>query len=533
MIGAQRGETVVCIPVHGGHEHFVACLDSVLAHTSAGVPILICDDASPDRRSQEHVGQIAREASAEHELLYMRHAVNVGFPATANAAFASAAPADVVLLNSDCVVAHGWLEGLREAAYVDQAVATATALTNHGTIVSVPERGVSTPTLPEGWSIEAAAAAVRSRSLRLRPRLLTAVGHCVYLRRSALELVSGFDLAFSPGYGEEVDFSQRCLAAGLLHVAADDVLVLHHGGGSFSTEGVVSPTQAEHEQLLATRYPYYHDAVRAGERDLTGPLPRALGAARRALTGLSVVIDPRAGGGEPDRDTDRQASGLIAALRQIDGVRVTVASGASPGSESRADVVHRLFGVSDLSELASVAAWGDRLILTHRDLLAYHNPGRFGSFAAWERHRGLTRAALGAADHVVFPTAHARSEALAEDLVAADRTSVVALGEGNSGAAPAAERLRDVYHAARDAPPRAVRVVPEQREPPAPHPMSEDGLRLVSEDGLRLVGPGGALPAELERPLLALVTHPQVARPVLGAIKAGYRAGYWLRRRGR
>jgi len=33
----------------------------------------------------------------------------------------------------------------------------------------------------------------------------------------------------------------------------------------------VNPIQAEHEQLIAKRYPDYHSAVRAGERDLTGP----------------------------------------------------------------------------------------------------------------------------------------------------------------------------------------------------------------------------------------------------------------------
>ncbi len=88
---------------------------------------MICDDASPDRRSREHVGQIAQQAAAERELLYMRRESNDGFPATANGAFAAAAPADVVLLNSDTVVADGWLGGLREAAYVDPVIATATA----------------------------------------------------------------------------------------------------------------------------------------------------------------------------------------------------------------------------------------------------------------------------------------------------------------------------------------------------------------------------------------------------------------------
>ena len=37
--------------------------------------------------------------------------------------------------------------------------------------------------------------------------------------------------------------------------------------------------------------------------------------------------------------------------------------------------------------------------------------------------------------------------------------------------------------------------------------------RALSEDAMRLIGPGGALPADVERPLLALATHPQIGAP--------------------
>jgi hypothetical protein len=54
----------------------------------------------------------------------------------------------------------------------------------------------------------------------------------------------------------------------------------------------------------------------------------------------------------------------------------------------------------------------------------------------------------------------------------------------------------------------------------------------LSEDSMRLVGPGGALPSDLERPLLALATHPRIAAPLFGALRFGYRIGYKLRRWG-
>ncbi len=65
------------------------------------------------------------------------------------------------------------------------------------------------------------------------------------------------------------------------------------------------------------------------------------------------------------------------------------------------------------------------------------------------------------------------------------------------------------------------------RQPPGPAAALErtGGLMRgdLSEDAMRLVGPDGALPRELERPLLALATHRKLAEPVLGTLRFGYR----------
>src|SRR5579875_883105 len=103
-----RGDVVVCIPLYGGPELFAACLRSILAHTATAVPILVCDDASPEADLRAQAAEIA--AGAAHVVYYVRRERNLGFPANANGAFAQAAPADVVVVNSDCAVATGWLE---------------------------------------------------------------------------------------------------------------------------------------------------------------------------------------------------------------------------------------------------------------------------------------------------------------------------------------------------------------------------------------------------------------------------------------
>jgi GT2 family glycosyltransferase len=730
-LGTQRGDVVVCIPVYGGHEHFVGCLRSVLAHTAPTVPILVCDDASPDPRSHEFVSKLADAEGSDHDLYYLRRERNVGFPENVNGAFEMAAPADVVVLNSDVVVGEDWLDGLRDAAYGDSRVATATALTNHGSLVSVPDRRPSAQ-LPPEWSLDAAAAVVRARSLKLRPRLPTAIGHCIYVRRRALELVGTFDLAFTPGYGEEVDFSQRCIRSGLSHVLADDVLVLHHGGASFSHNGKRNPVQDEHERIIAARYPYYHDSVKMLEEDVAGPLSRALSAARRALRGLSVVIDGRVLAG-PMTGTQLHVLELVTALARTGAARIRIiipealssyaaqALSIQPEVElltrwqalderfELADVVHRPYQVSNDEDMSFLAKLGERLIVTNQDLIAYHNPSYFRDFDSWEGYRRITRAALAVSDRVMFFSAHARDDALAEDLVEADRASVVHIGVDHvltraptESAAPRGvsdlpdgaelivcigtdfrhknrifalrmleqlqrrhgwggylvlvgprvtlgsstadeaelitlrprlgdavislaavseaekawlfERARLVlyptvhegfglvpFEAADHGvacmwaqgtslsellPDAAAGIVPWDAElsadaafallgDPAARERNVSAIRaaaarltwdatatqllalyhetcdrpatpasaierrsglmtgMFSEDAIRLIGPGGALPEDVERPLLALATHPQVGAPMWGALKFGYRASYRLRRLGR
>jgi glycosyltransferase involved in cell wall biosynthesis/GT2 family glycosyltransferase len=434
---------VVCIPVYGRHDLVERCLGSVLEHTAHDVPILVADDASPDRETESYL-----EARFDSRISYVRQPENVGFVVNVNTAFAMADPADVVILNSDCEVGPGWLTGLHDAAYSDSLVATATALTNHGTIVSIGRDGPTSST-PEGLSVVDLARRVANASLRLRPRLLTAVGHCVWIRRSALDLVGMFDTAFSPGYGEEVDFSQRCLLRGLSHVAADDVFVFHRGGSSFDR----SPLQRQHDRLLAARYPYYPAAERAANRRTAGPLKHALGIARTAIEGLSVTIDARVLGttvtgtqvhvlelihalhrnGRVERLRAVVPSGIapmfLEPLRQLKGLELLISDELAVAEEiTPTALVHRPYQVFDPLELDLIARLGDRFVVTHQDLISYRNPGYSRSFEDWNAFHRLTRLTLALADEVLFFSHHARTDALAEELVDDSRAHVAHLG---------------------------------------------------------------------------------------------------------
>lgn len=447
-LGLERGECAVCVPVFGLPQLLARCLQSVLSHTPARVSIVVADDCSPDEGIRSLLLDLDAAGVLDRTLFLIRQPQNLGFVANVNSMFASCAPADVVVLNSDCVVAEGWFEGLYEAAHSDTGIATSSALTNHGTILSVPYRNRPGP-LPQDWTADQAAAAVRAASLRIRPRLPTAVGHCVYIKRTALDLVGGFDTHFSPGYGEEVDFSQRCLARGFSHVAADDVFVAHEGGASFARGTAVERLQLEHEDLVRVRYPYY-DRATAASAASDGALGRALGIARRALLGLSVTIDGACLGGAVT-GTQIVVLEVIQSLAHSQGVHLRVATPRRCGAEAqrvlgelrdveviawdevgpetvKTDIVHRPYQVSTANELVKLRHLGERVVITHLDMIAYRNPNYFRGFEEWQLYQKVTRDALGLADAVVFLSLHAAADVELEDLTPHGRMHVVGAG---------------------------------------------------------------------------------------------------------
>ena len=440
----ERGDVVVVVPVYGARELFEACLRSVVANTTPGTRIVVADDASPDP-------EIEAVARGFDGVEYMRREQNLGFVRNMNAAFRDTAPADVVIVNSDTVVPPAWLERLRAAAYSDGLVATASTLTNHGTILSVPDWKHPSPEPPPGLTVDEADRLIARASPRLHPRIPTGVGHCLYIRRSALELVGEFDEAFSPGYGEEVDFCQRCLARGLRHVVADDLYVFHRGGASFG--GARTERQERNEEELNRRYPYYAKAVLETATTETIPLSRSLAAARLAVGELSVTIDGSCLG-PTLTGTQVLALELTGALARRGDVRLRVTVPRSLGDRARAaldelgvermwhdeaqegieptDVVHRPYQVTTPQDLLILGRLGRRVVLTQLDSIAYHNPAYFANHDEWRGYRELTRQALAFAHRVVFCSPHARDDARAEDLVDDERAELVPLGIDHS-----------------------------------------------------------------------------------------------------
>jgi len=438
------------VPVYGQPLKFARCLESILRWTNPEVLIIVADDCSPGDDIAPVVEAARLGLGNQSKIEYLLRPQNLGFVGNVNEAIRDSAEGDLVIVNSDVVVGPEWLERLQRAAYSSSRVATATPMTNQGTICSIPDRNAGAPGLPQKWTIESAARAIAAEIEPTYPDLPTAVGHCMYIRRDAIELIGGFDEAFSPGYSEEVDFSQRAIFMGLRHVMADDVFVEHSGNSSFGSDRAQELSRA-HQAEIERRYPAYEEFVMEQCASGDSPLAAALLRASRILRGWSITIDARC---LSDVVTGTQVHALQVIHSLVNGgdvrVRVLVPDNASELVEAavcrqgavavirehevqsgiaKSDIVHRPFQlVASPHDVRLLDLLGERLVVTHQDLIAFHNPSYFAKSEDWFGYRRGTAAALGLVDFVVFFSHDARQDALSSGLVEAHRSGVVYIG---------------------------------------------------------------------------------------------------------
>jgi glycosyltransferase involved in cell wall biosynthesis len=418
-LAASREGTVVCLVHEGVSADTAAALVCIAGGTPDSVPVLVVGSEHDEDLGQADIGG---------ELIAIPARLGAPTGALVARAVEVAAPADVLLLGARSRVPPGWLERLSAAARSDDTIATATALTNDGGPVSVPE-----------GPLENTDQLVASAAWPAYPRVLIGGAQCLYVRRRAIELIGG--IPEQPASLEELvaALCQAFISAGMVNVLADDLYV------------ALSADSEQREGGLTS-------ALRELDRsDEQSALRRTVAFARVAVAGLTVTIDARALG-PGTGGTQFYTRELALALARRSDIAVRVVTGPDIGAHETeqlsapggieiinydqavagvdlSDVVHRPQQVFSVGDLNLLRLLGRRLVVTHQDLIAYHNPSYHGSLESWEQYRRVTRMALGAADRVVFFSEHSRRDALAEDLVTAQRTDVIGVALGRNDAA--------------------------------------------------------------------------------------------------
>jgi alpha-1,3-rhamnosyl/mannosyltransferase len=151
--------------------------------------------------------------------------------------------------------------------------------------------------------------------------------------------------------------------------------------------------------------------------------------AREEAVRLRVVLSS-----EPDPEilAPLQAAGDVEAIsyrQALEGVALS-------------DVVHRPQQVFTVGDLNLLRLLGERIVITHHDLIAYRSGAYHATAETWQDYRRVTRLSLAAADMVIFPSRHAREDALRDDLIAPARAHAVPDGAERLWPAPPAAALR-------------------------------------------------------------------------------------------
>lgn len=246
----------VVIPIHTDHKITRAMLDRIagaIDNHDADI-ILVLDGA--DDSITSYANSLERPG-----IRILKHSTALGFSRAVNAGIKLAMKdRHVLILNADVLPRLQTFTLLYEALLSDTSLASVTAVTNFGSLASYPNSGQDGRWLPEHPDLMSKAFESDGfeKTVTLSP---TCVGHCVLLRRSAIDDVGYFDAKnFPEGYGEEVDWSIRANEKNWQHGIANRAFVWHQGSTSFKERKIKLLRRGE--QVLQSLHGANYDAVK-------------------------------------------------------------------------------------------------------------------------------------------------------------------------------------------------------------------------------------------------------------------------------
>ena len=243
----QSPEVSIIIPVFNKEKLTVECLASIArCMQDCLYEVILIDDGS-EQRTQEILSRVKG-------LKYIQNKENLGFLRSCNRAAEEARGRFFVFLNNDVQVTPHWLSALLEvfSDYSDAGVVGPKVL------------------FPGGRLQEAGALIHPDASTQLiglfddpaLPRYSTTrevdyvSGCCLMVSSAVFRKIGGFDVAFAPGYCEDVDLCIKVRNQGLRILYSPESIVIHHLS---ATANALSPDYkqaltVQHQQILSERW---------------------------------------------------------------------------------------------------------------------------------------------------------------------------------------------------------------------------------------------------------------------------------------
>ncbi|MDJ0633112.1 MAG: glycosyltransferase [Xenococcaceae cyanobacterium MO_188.B29] len=215
----------IILPIYNRPNYVRDCINSIIKNlTNCSYNLYLVDDAS-----DSYTHALLEQFKLEYDKISLHHhSTNLGFIRSCNFGVSLGNSTYVLLINSDVIVTPNWLSRLIQCAESDPQIAAVNPLTNYASNLNIP--------IAPGANFYGMD---RLLAQNLSPRyrdVVTGVGFCMLLRRSALEEVGLFDEIYERGYCEDSDLCMKFTTNGYRTVTADNVYVYHQGRASFKGE---------------------------------------------------------------------------------------------------------------------------------------------------------------------------------------------------------------------------------------------------------------------------------------------------------
>lgn len=189
------------------------CIESIFAHVRCPFHLILIDNASTDG-TRQYYEDLKKRASGSVQVTVVFNESNVGYVLGVNQGLRLSKSPYVVLSNNDVVVYPDAVEELIRVAD------------------SKPGFGLINPNSNEFGFPKYDEKKLTKLKGAYRERCHIS-GFFVLIKRAVIEKIGEYDSIYSPGYFEEMDYSERAKRAGFLPMVACGAYVHHYGSRSF------------------------------------------------------------------------------------------------------------------------------------------------------------------------------------------------------------------------------------------------------------------------------------------------------------